>query len=319
MSSSFSRPRRVHVLGLLGTILLLCGLFLPLPPTTSPTSFIPRVGLSSFVSLLLSQITSSGASWFSGIAIGFFLLLIVLPLLTGILTYLTGFLGQEQRALCVIHLIVIAVGLVEFLLVSYVATIFGIGFWVILSGFLVSLGASIAQNLKTDLSLLPSFSIPRRAHMLNLLGAACLLSGWFLPWITTNFAGEPPQSGSIFLWSVFVSSVGYDWSLLIGIIFFLLLPMLPCLTGILIALAELFGKGKRMFSTVHLIVTVIGFYNFLVYSLFSYCIFYCGATGDLALRGSRIFNSGFWLILAGLIVFLGVSMAQFKSREVLNV
>lgn len=324
MSSSFYLPRRIHVLGLLGAILLLCGLFLPLSLAAYYGSSSPRNDISSLWSLVMKQIAIYGYDLSSVLLIGCCLIFILLPLLMGILASLLGFFGKEKRVFSVLYLLVVTVGLAEFLLFSYLAEALGVGFWVLLSGFIVSLAASIAQNLQTDLSLLPSFSIPRRAHMLSLLGAACFVSGGFLPWIITNFT-EPPLSESTSFWSLsvgaFSSDLRYALILIIQIVFFSLLPTLSFLTGILNSLAELSGKGKRVFSTLYLIITVIGLCNFLISSYFGYCIFYCGATGEFALRGSRIFGSGFWLILAGLIVFLGVSMAQcklFKSREVLD-
>jgi hypothetical protein len=160
-------------------------------------------------------------------------------------------------------------------------------------------------------------SIPRRVHVIGLLGSALLISGLFLPWIITNFSEPFPQSDTRSLWSLLMSLVtvlGFDWSsaISVGFSFFMLLPLL---TGILTSLAGLFGKGKRVFFLLHLIVVIVGVFAFLVSSYIVYCLFYCGATGPWALRGTRAPGPGFWLILGGFLVSLGVSIAQNRRLK----
>lgn len=157
-------------------------------------------------------------------------------------------------------------------------------------------------------------SIPRRVHVIGLLGAALLISGLFLPWIITTVSEPFPQSYASSFWSLLISQVSFlrfDWSaaLAVGFDFCLLLLLL---TGILTSLAGLFGKGKRVFFLLHLIAVIDGLFFFLFSSYVGYCLFSCGApaTGPWALRGFRVLGPGFWLLLSGFLVSLGVSIAQ---------
>jgi len=155
----------------------------------------------------------------------------------------------------------------------------------------------------------------------GLSGVALLISGLFLPWVITNVSKPFPQSDATSFWSLLVSAVTvlrYDWSSAITAGFYFIL-LLPFLTGTLICLAGLFGKGKRVFFLLQLIFVVIGLFPFLFNSYIIYCLFYCGATGSgpWVLKGYRVFGPGFWLILGGFLVSLGVSFAQnmlFKPR-----
>jgi hypothetical protein len=93
--------------------------------------------------------------------------------------------------------------------------------------------------------------------------------------------------------------------------------LLLLLTGVLTSLAGLFGKGKRVFFILHLIFVIVGLFVFLFISYIGYCLFYCGAMGLWTLKGTRVLGPGFWLILGGFLVSLGVSIAQnrlFKLR-----
>ncbi|HEX4202762.1 MAG TPA: hypothetical protein VHZ51_00890 [Ktedonobacteraceae bacterium] len=157
-------------------------------------------------------------------------------------------------------------------------------------------------------------SIPRRVHVIGLLGSALLISGLFLPWIITTFSEPFPHSDTSSFWLLLVGQVTFlrfDWSsgAIVGFYFF---PLLPLLTGILTSLAGLFGKGKRVFFVLHLIFVIVSLCVFLFISYIGYCLFYCGATGPWALRGTRVLAPGFWLILGGFLVSLGVSIAQNK-------
>ena len=164
-------------------------------------------------------------------------------------------------------------------------------------------------------------SIPRRVHVIGLSAVVLLISGLFLPWIITNVLKPYPQSDATSFWSLLMSSVTllrYGWSTAITVGFYFVI-LLPFLTGTLICLAGLFGKGKRVFFLLQLIFVMIGLFPFLYSSYVIYCLFYCGATGagPWVLKGSRVFGPGFWLILGGFLVSLGVSFAQnmlFKPR-----
>lgn len=165
-------------------------------------------------------------------------------------------------------------------------------------------------------------SVPRRAHVIGLLGSALLISGLFFPWIITTFFEPSPQSVTNSFWSLLMSQVPFlrfeGFSVVavisVGFYFFMLLPFL---TGILTSLAGLFGKRKRVFFVLHLIFVIVGLLIFLFSSYSGYCLFYCGATGPWALRGTRVLGPGFWLLLGGFLVSLGVSITQnrrFKLR-----
>jgi hypothetical protein len=174
--------------------------------------------------------------------------------------------------------------------------------------------------LKGGLAVAP-LSIPRRVHVIGLSGAALLISGLFLPWIITNVSQPFPQSDATSFWSLLVSAVTvlrYDWSSAITAGFYFVI-LLPFLTGYLICLAGLFGKGKRVFFLLQLIFVIVGVLPFLFTSYISYCLFYCGATGSgpWVLKGYRVLGPGFWLILGGFLVSLGVSIVQnrrFRPR-----
>ena len=164
-------------------------------------------------------------------------------------------------------------------------------------------------------------SIPRRVHLIGLSGAALLIAGLFLPWVITNVSEPFPQSDVTSFWPLLVSAVTvlrYDWSSAIAAGLYLVI-LLPFLTGILICIAGLFGKGKRAFYLLQMILVVIGLFPFLFNSYVNYCLFYCGATGSgpWVLKGYRVLGPGFWLILGGFLVSLGVSFAQnmlFRPR-----
>src|SRR5690348_14452649 len=97
--------------------------------------------------------------------------------------------------------------------------------------------------LKRGLSML-SFSIQRRIYVIGLVGPALLISGLFLPWITTNFSEPFPPSSTESVWAQIMSQVtfhGFDWSSATSISFYFLM-LLPLLTGIWTSLVGLFGK-----------------------------------------------------------------------------
>lgn len=165
-------------------------------------------------------------------------------------------------------------------------------------------------------------SIPRRVHVLGLAGAALLISGLFLPWIITKVSQPFPHSDATSFWSLLVSAVTglrYDWTSAITAGFYFVI-LLPFLTGFLICLAGLFDKGRRVYFLLQLIFVIVGVFPFLFTSYISYCLFYCGATGSgpWVLKGYRVLGPGFWLILGGFLVSLGVSFAQnmlFRPRK----
>lgn len=167
-----------------------------------------------------------------------------------------------------------------------------------------------------------SLSILRRVHVIGLLGSALLISGLFLPWITTNFSEPSLLSVTQLFWLQVMSQVqvtfrGFDWPSVVMSIGWYFFTLLPILMGILVSLAGLFDKGKRVFFVLYLVFVIIGLLAFLLISYVDYCIFYCGVTGLWALKGTRILGPGFWLILSGYLVSLGVSIAQnrlFKPR-----
>jgi hypothetical protein len=164
-----------------------------------------------------------------------------------------------------------------------------------------------------------SFSIQRRIYVIGLVGPALLISGLFLPWITTNFSEPFPPSSTESVWAQIMSQVtfhGFDWSSATSISFYFLM-LLPLLTGIWTSLVGLFGKGKRVLFVLHLAFVIIGLVIFLFSSYVAYCLFYCGATGPWALKGTRVLDPGFWLILGGFLLSLGTSIAEiwlFKLR-----
>jgi hypothetical protein len=156
--------------------------------------------------------------------------------------------------------------------------------------------------------------------VLGLVGSALLNSGLFLPWIITNVSEPFPQNVTTSFWPLIMSvvtSLRFDWtSAAVGFYFFLLLPLL---TGILTSFAGLFGKGERVFYVLHLICVIVGLFIFLSNSYVVYCLFYCWVTGSgpWVLKGYRVLGPGFWLILGGFLVSLGVSFAQnmlFRPR-----
>jgi hypothetical protein len=57
-----------------------------------------------------------------------------------------------------------------------------------------------------DLSVSP-LSIPRRVHVLGLVGSALLISGLFLPWIITNVSEPFPQNVTTSFWPLIMSVV----------------------------------------------------------------------------------------------------------------
>lgn len=311
-----SSPPRIHVVGLLGVALLLCGMFLPL---TSTVLFgFSQQHVSSFWVLFASLVAALRYDWSAIIPVAVLFLLIPLPLLLGILISLAGLFGKEKRIFFVLHLISVTLGLIEFLLFFYMDGFAWVGFWLILGGLFLSLGVSIAHNLKEDLSLLPSFPLSRWTHVLGLLGVALLFGGLFLPWLIINFA-DPPQTEQTSLWLFFTSdllfsmnNIRYNWPLIIALSFFFLLLLSPCLTGILTSLTGLYRQGRRAFATLHLIAVIISLYNFIYISYIGYCIFYCGSTGPWALKGTKTFGPGFWLILSGFLLSLGIGVAQSR-------
>lgn len=306
----------IHVIGLLGVALLLCGMFLPL---TSTILFgFPQQHVFSFWVLFASLVAALRYDWSAIISVAIFFLLIPLPLLLGILISLAGLFGKEKRIFFVFHLIFVTLGLIEFLLFFYMDGFAWVGFWLILGGLFLSLGVSIAHNLKEDLSLLPSFPLSRWTHVLGLLGVALLFGGLFLPWLITNFA-DLSQTEQTSLWllftgnlSFFMNSIRYNWPLIIAFSFYFLLLLLPCLTGTLTSLTGLYRQGRRAFATLHLIAVSIGLYSFIYISYIDYCVFYCGSTGPWALKGTKTFGPGFWLILSGFLLSLGIGAAQCR-------
>lgn len=96
-------------------------------------------------------------------------------------------------------------------------------------------------------------SVPRRVHVIGLLGSALLISGLFFPWIITTFFEPSPQSVTNSFWSLLMSQVPFlrfeGFSVVavisVGFYFFMLLPFL---TGILTSLLVFSGKGNASSS-----------------------------------------------------------------------
>jgi len=154
-----SSLRLASLIGLLGSALVIIGFFLPsrfvtvaFPP--NPTSY----SADSFWSMLSNTITGGTIRNLSSeMAIGSFLLTILIPLLPS----LAGFLGKGKRVILIFSLGFAILGFLEFLIFSALLLSFstwggrvteihtsGPGFWLMLSGFPLCIGSSIiAQHL----------------------------------------------------------------------------------------------------------------------------------------------------------------------------
>jgi hypothetical protein len=153
-----SALRLASLLGLLGSVLVIGGFFLPsrfvtvvFPPAPATYS------ADSYWSMLHNTVTGGNihlVSW--EMEIGSFLLAILIPLLTS----LTGLLGKGKRIICLLSLGWSILGFLEFLIFSTLllsigwashATVThtaGPGFWLMLSGFPLCISSSIiAQYL----------------------------------------------------------------------------------------------------------------------------------------------------------------------------
>ena len=161
--------------------------------------------------------------------------------------------------------------------------------------------------------------IPRRVHVISLLGIALLISGLVFPWIIVTMYGPPTRMILVRLGVYLVSLTTVPLSETLALPFsgldslFISLPFLIGI-GVWTSLAGLFGKGKRVFFVLYLVFGFIGLLAFLWSSYLSYCAFYCGAptTGPWAFHGTKVPGPGFWLTLSGFFVSLGASFVQNK-------
>ncbi len=156
--SRLSYQHLVSLMGLLGSALVIVGFFLPCRITTLPTY---PDAIDSFWTMLADTVTSESFRLDlspTNLAIGSFLLTILIPLLTS----LAGLFGKGKRVILILSLAFAILGLLEFLIESLFlfshfvpnppfaaqsTTAVALGEWLMLSGFLVSIGSSIAQNV----------------------------------------------------------------------------------------------------------------------------------------------------------------------------
>lgn len=153
----------------------------------------------------------------------------------------------------------------------------------------------------------------RLVHVLGTLGAALGAIGFFLPFWTQIFTGvhgffAPPYPAGTVLtdsfWQMFVNTIRGGASalyfplplesLIIGV--FLLSILFPL--GVF--LAALLGKQKTSLLLFSLLLTFLGFLEFVFYSAFLFGAFPTVAT--------RTAGPGFWLMLIGFLLSLGSAL-----------
>lgn len=147
--------RLVSSVGVLGAVLVIGGFFLPCRITTYPTHPVWNT-TDSFWEMFVNTVTSPSAPLDlpTGLEIGSFSLAILIPL--GI--SLTALLGKRKRVFFRFSLAFAMLGFMEVLIVSF--WLFGLtfarvveirtagpGLRLMLSGFLISIGRSIAENV----------------------------------------------------------------------------------------------------------------------------------------------------------------------------
>ncbi|EFH88506.1 hypothetical protein Krac_9980 [Ktedonobacter racemifer DSM 44963] len=155
MMSRLYSLRLASLIGLLGSGLVIIGFFLPARFVTVIFHLQPPLySTDSFWSMLVNTVTGGTIHDLSSeMAIGSFLLSILVPLLT----FLTGLFGKRKRAIFILSLIFATLGLLEFLASSLLLLSFsfphtgteihtsGPGFWLMLIGFPICIGSSIAH------------------------------------------------------------------------------------------------------------------------------------------------------------------------------
>jgi hypothetical protein len=142
------------LIGLLGSILVIIGFFSPFRITSLPAY--PDV-IDSFWTMLADTVTGPVLNLPLGIGIGIFLLSMLIPFLAS----LAGLLDVGKQVLHRSSRVFAILGLLELLIVSpfllsrltpdppfaaHSTSAMGPGEWLMLGGFLVSIGGSIAQN-----------------------------------------------------------------------------------------------------------------------------------------------------------------------------
>ncbi len=152
---------------------------------------------------------------------------------------------------------------------------------------------------------MPRLSALRLASLIGLLGSALVIIGFFLPsrFVTIVFPPAPATSSADSSWSMlhntvtggnihFVSSEMEIGSFLLSI----LIPLLTSLPGLL-------GKGKRVICLLSLGLSILGFFEFLIFSTLLLSFGWASHGTETHTAGP-----GFWLMLSGFPLCIGSSI-----------
>jgi hypothetical protein len=145
--------RLMSLIGLLGSVLLMIGFFLPVRFVT--VTFLyqpPSYSVDSFGSILAHSVIGGT--------------MLLLTILIPLLTFLVGLLDTVRRAILTLSVTFTILGFLGFLVVSRLLLSFstwggrvteihtsGPGFWLMLIGFPICIGCSVAQHLLTRLDI----------------------------------------------------------------------------------------------------------------------------------------------------------------------
>jgi hypothetical protein len=142
----------------------------------------------------------------------------------------------------------------------------------------------------------------------GLLGLALLGVGLFLPFITTIDYFDVTKPYTYVL--SFGGSFGFYTAL------FLIGPVaLVALTQFIPAPTGSRRRGRRVVFILSLILASGGRLFFLLMTRVLYCIFYCAPPGPWTLKGVRMIEPGFWVMLAGYLTAIVSSLLSLRLRS----
>jgi hypothetical protein len=151
-------------------------------------------------------------------------------------------------------------------------------------------------------------AISRLISVFGLLGLALLVVGLFLPFITTidYFDVSGPYTYALSFWG----SAGLSSAL------FLIAPVaLVALTQFIPAPAGSRRVRRRVVFILSLIVSIVTLLFFLLVTRVSYCLFYCAPPGPWTLKGVRMLDPGFWVMLAGYLISIVSNLLSLRLRS----
>ncbi len=142
----------------------------------------------------------------------------------------------------------------------------------------------------------------------GLLGLALLGVGLFLPFITTIDYFDVTKPYTYVL--SFGGSFGFYTAL------FLIGPVaLVALTQFIPVSAGPHEVRRRVFFILSLILAILTLLFFLLVTRVFYCLFYCAPPGPWTLKGVRMIEPGFWVMLAGYLIAIVSSLLSLRLRS----